>query len=786
MTMRLHCYIAALFATVLAAPQIYAPSPARADIFPPPGMAPDAANAVLPTAKGNLHLSLNVDDYGAIGDGNSHPLSGYFATAALAAVKCPSLNFFVGTQHTGNTNTSTSLTGVGTLSPYVINGMTITDSLGDIPGSTTVTAVNYSTGAVTISQAATGTHTGDVFVMRMPGVNWATVEMDWCAIDAAIWAARNNMQANYTTNIAISFNQKIYYLSNSLNFTCLGGFGGNCGAGPGAVNVHVYGNNALFYCTAADPANNCIDAMGSQSITASDFELYAWNGTSCSGSTLKRGIQVGSAISNITSTLHRFSNIVVDGCFSQAPWYNEASEGTITDHDLFSNEDTSGVSYGGIWDMGNYWGVTSDYTNITVVPYTAASFGLSRDFGSWFTQGKQQTSGGLWIYGTTGIKFDNSYIFAGTGGQPCMTFYNDGTSFLSGPIFDDVNCEGASTSNFVIVSKTAAATPTLYNMRGRLAGTQATTNVFSLGTNTSSLTLPNLRLDIDALPHTPNFFDTPASYTVRGANIRLPTAFAGDNIATGWTGYKCVGLVCANGGISSGTNAVAGAIGEVMATGGGAANGSVTITIASPAVISDAGACASLTNVNGCVSPGSIVNFTTTGALPTGITVGTNYYVIATNFVAGTSYEISTVPFGTAVNTSGTQSGTQTRVNTAITTTGNPFNGAVLYLSAGDWDCGAVSIFTTTGVTTFIQSWLSASGTSAKRILRPGHDIGDAGQTEWLRADQPRHANLLLPRRQIDVLDRCRRLHRSNPMPSAKLMPQVVAGGQWREIARSL
>lgn len=72
-----------------------------------------------------------------------------------------------------------------------------------------------------------------------------------------------------------------------------------------------------------------------------------------------------------------------------------------------------------------------------------------------------------------------------------------------------------------------------------------------------------------------------------------------------------------------------------------------TITIASPAVITFA-------------SHSFVVNqpvrFTTTGALPTGLTVNTPYYVIATGLTANT-FQVSTTQGGAAVVTTGTQSG---------------------------------------------------------------------------------------------------------------------------------
>lgn len=75
-----------------------------------------------------------------------------------------------------------------------------------------------------------------------------------------------------------------------------------------------------------------------------------------------------------------------------------------------------------------------------------------------------------------------------------------------------------------------------------------------------------------------------------------------------------------------------------------------TVTIASPAVFS-------LTAHGFTV--GSVLYFSTTGALPTGLTAGTAYYIISAGLTAD-AFEVSTTINGSAVNTSGSQSGTHT------------------------------------------------------------------------------------------------------------------------------
>jgi hypothetical protein len=87
-----------------------------------------------------------------------------------------------------------------------------------------------------------------------------------------------------------------------------------------------------------------------------------------------------------------------------------------------------------------------------------------------------------------------------------------------------------------------------------------------------------------------------------------------------------------------------------------------SISNASPGVI---------TLANHGLQIGQPVKFTTTGSLPTGLTVGTQYYVIAAGFTAS-AFEVSATcsgtgcSTGTAVNTSSAGSGTHTVTSTPI------------------------------------------------------------------------------------------------------------------------
>lgn len=129
-------------------------------------------------------------------------------------------------------------------------------------------------------------------------------------------------------------------------------------------------------------------------------------------------------------------------------------------------------------------------------------------------------------------------------------------------------------------------------------------------------------------------------------------------------------------GTTTNDDAAAGKVGESIVS-DRSANATVTITIASPGVISGSH------TFSGIVG----FQFTTTGTLPTGLTTGTTYYTI--NAVPGAAFSVATTVdnavAGTAINTSGSQSGTQTASVVIPITTGTAVDISGLRLTAGNW-----------------------------------------------------------------------------------------------------
>jgi len=145
-----------------------------------------------------------------------------------------------------------------------------------------------------------------------------------------------------------------------------------------------------------------------------------------------------------------------------------------------------------------------------------------------------------------------------------------------------------------------------------------------------------------------------------GTNGQVLSADSGETTGLKWTSVASSSLSQYNTDIGSSSNARTAVntnlLGEVKGTAGSA---TVTMTIASPCVVTDTG--------HGLVT-GDKVYLTTTGALPTGLAVDTTYYVVKVdNDSYNLASSLSNAVAGTKINTSGSQSGTHTRNSGGLT-----------------------------------------------------------------------------------------------------------------------
>lgn len=194
---------------------------------------------------------------------------------------------------------------------------------------------------------------------------------------------------------------------------------------------------------------------------------------------------------------------------------------------------------------------------------------------------------------------------------------------------------------------------------------------------------------------------------------------------------------------TSGTNWSLTTAGDYVTSGACPSNAStatVTITIATPGVITD--------TAHGFVGACPVV-FTTSGALPTGITSGTTYWVAPSSITTDT-YSLSTTVAnalaGTLIATSGSQSGTQTRTSGAPLATTTAANITGVSLTQGEWDCRATVsrvLAASTSVTVLsgsISATSATSGTqgtnSVTRLQTAANVMGATGEDTKIGPDR--------------------------------------------------
>lgn len=164
---------------------------------------------------------------------------------------------------------------------------------------------------------------------------------------------------------------------------------------------------------------------------------------------------------------------------------------------------------------------------------------------------------------------------------------------------------------------------------------------------------------------------TTTTGSVQTASIIIGASFTGSISGTTLTVSAVASGTIGVGQTISGTGVTAGTTITALGTGSGNV-GSYTVSVnyGTPVASTTITATGGTVTVGAAPSNGDIVIFTTTGALPTGITSGTTYYVINRT---STTFQFSTSSGGSAVAVTGTsQSGTQTATSyTLVNTSGS-------------------------------------------------------------------------------------------------------------------
>lgn len=292
------------------------------------------------------------------------------------------------------------------------------------------------------------------------------------------------------------------------------------------------------------------------------------------------------------------------------------------------------------------------------------------------------TTGHVWISSTT-------Y----TSSAAPITFAQDRVAFptIWTDITNPATSAAASAANALISANNAAAS--LTTLQGLFGGGSTGTGMLVLSTG-ATITNPTFA-GLGAI--------TPTSVTT-GA-ITATTISGTTGTFTGLiSGSSTVGIK----GTTTNDNAQAGSIGEFAECflPGAATSTTVTVTIAAPCVLSWA---AHPFVVNGNLPAAFAVEFTTTGALPTGLSVGVTYYATPIN---SSTLHLSTTAAnalaGVFITTTGTQSGTHTGFACAFVTASTPTDVLAMTLTAGDWEVWGSANPTNAGTNTLFEVWTNS------------------------------------------------------------------------------
>lgn len=168
-------------------------------------------------------------------------------------------------------------------------------------------------------------------------------------------------------------------------------------------------------------------------------------------------------------------------------------------------------------------------------------------------------------------------------------------------------------------------------------------------------------------------------------------------------------------GTTTNDNAAAGSVGEIQEAYMGNNTINFTVTIATPAVVTQAGHGYTNTGTQAFVA-------TTTGALPTGLTVGTVYWTIPGTVTSSTfqlATSVTNAFAGTAIATTGTQSGVHTGKSSVPCTTSTSATWGAIQLTSGDWDVsgyGLHDVANTTNITQMLTNFSLTSGGDFAKI----------------------------------------------------------------------
>jgi hypothetical protein len=345
---------------------------------------------------------------------------------------------------------------------------------------------------------------------------------DTAAINAALTYARTHTSSpgfggDSGPYANIVFPQsRSYLVTSALNFTGLIGY-----------SFAVDGAGATIACEAGGAI--CIDALGSRWLKF--HNLTVQGGTA---NTPNIGIQIGRTNTTAlnSSDSNSFSDIIVEGAFQLAGFYNFSSE-SLTTYNLDVYNNLSSVSsYALIQDGYNHFNAQSTFITESAPVDTAQSF-----IGDTFIDVKAVHFGlgnAIWIGNAYQHNFIGSYGVS-SGGYGVVLWNSTGNNNL---LYFDKHLETTGlTDDFFFTGP--SATPIVTGFTFRNPNDLASNSVFKADTNITSVVLRDAAISIGTYQSGTKLFDNAALWTVTGDyTSQAITQFA---VPASWSGNFYIG-----------------------------------------------------------------------------------------------------------------------------------------------------------------------------------------------------------------------------------------------------
>lgn len=434
-------------------------------------------------------------------------------------------------------------------------------------------------------------------------------------------------------NIGLGY-QSLFAVATGSNNVALGAFAGNTingstnmcigysslgsATGPGTNNNVSIGGNSLAAVTGSTSGNTAIGGFAGSNITSGNNNtlIGAWGGPS-------------GAMSSVIALSDGAGNLRLDYQYSAVNYWTFAAQVRSTINGAF-NVDIGGVNQGcfSVYNGATLLGMMRGDGNVagtqveTIDDATAAisqAAGLPPIGMKMFSGGCISWTNNVHWWDTSDTTMSRNaagivQVGTGTTGNALGTLFasvfgGPGGLANAAPILPSINTAFTGSASGAALTSISNATPAVFTLTGHgLFGGQPI-----LLTTTGTLPSPLATL-------TTYYVDN----ATLGANaFEVSTTYGGAVVNTTTAG--------------SGTHSFA-------------PGGVVTILI---------GANSTVTLTNHGMVPGQAFKFATSGALPTGITAGTTYYVLNSAWTIN-AFRYSATPNGPTITTSGTQSGTQT------------------------------------------------------------------------------------------------------------------------------